>query len=194
MEVAKITIDAAEADRLYREYREHRHSATPIDDEIRRVYREVSRGKVVLRAIESIRAAGLGDDALPKLAIVRADEPHVRLRTRQNGSAEMLAASAGSMRRTSASKRFEFAPASFVGIAHHRWEYKAVTPHIPPHIRPKTALDQYHILFEAEWSAVPPVDPYLLRRIGDGDMWIVCGAWNLTDVERAAMAHRIAVN
>ena len=71
MEVAKITIDAAEADRLYREYREHRHSATPIDDEIRRVYREVSRGKVVLRAIESIRAAGLGDDALPKLAIVR---------------------------------------------------------------------------------------------------------------------------
>lgn len=196
MEVSKITIDVAEADRLYREYRDHRHSATPIDDEIRRVYREVSRGKVVLRAVESIRAAGLGDDALPKLAIVRADEPHVRLYPKKDGSAEMTAASVIHWRRsnTSASKLFQFSPASFPGIKSDRPVYKALTPHIPPHIRPKTALDQYHILFEAEWSMVPPVDPYLLRRIGDGDMWIVCGAWNLTDVERAAMAHRIAVN
>lgn len=68
MDVTKLAVSTAEAARLYREYRDHRHSATPIDDEIRRVYREISRGKVVIRAIESIRAAGLGPDALPKLA------------------------------------------------------------------------------------------------------------------------------
>lgn len=192
METAKITVSAQEAARLYREYRDHRHSATPIDDEIRRVYREIARGKVIIRAIESIRQAGLGDDNLPKLALVRADEPHVRLRTRSDGSADMVAASVNRWRQAvAASKRFEFPPGTFGGIATGRYEWRAATPHIPPHIRPRTALDQYHILFEAEWSMVPPVDPYLLRRIGVGDMWLVCGAWNLTDVERAAMATRI---
>lgn len=195
MDVTKLAVSAAEADRLYREYRDHRHSATQIDDEIRRVYREISRGKVVIRALESIRAAGLGDDALPKLALVRADEPHVSLRTKSNGEATMMSASADYWQRVvAASKRFRFGPGSFPGIASSQHEYRAMTPHIPPHIRPKTALDQYHILFEAEWSMVPPVDPYLLRRIGEGDMWVVCGAWDLTDVERAAMAHRITAS
>lgn len=195
MEVSKITIDATEAERLYREYRDHRHSATPIDDEIRRVYREIGRGKLVIRALASITAAGLGDDALPQLAIVRADQPCVRLRPHSTGSASMVAASVRSWRRGVArSKKFEFPAGSFPGITTARYEYQAMTPHIPPHIRPKSALDQYHVLFEAEWSPVPPVDPYLLRRVGDGDMWVVCGAWNLTDVERAAMAHRIAIN
>ncbi len=194
MNVTTLAIDKAEAERLYRQYRDHRHSATEIDDEIRRVYKEIARGKVVIRAIDSVRAAGLGADALPKLALVKADEPHVRLRPRSDGSADMLAASAnGWSRKISAAKRFRFAANTFPGVAATRHEYRAATPHIPPHARPKTALDQYHILFEAEWSAVPPVDPYLLRRIGSSDMWIVCAAWNLTEVERAAMATRITV-
>lgn len=194
METAKITVSASEAQRLYREYRDHKHSATPIDDEIRRVYREIAKGKVVIRAIESIRAAGLGFDNLPKLALVRADEPHVSLRTTPRGGADMRAATANTWTsRIAASKRFNFPDGTFPGIANDKWSgYRAATPHIPPHIRPRTALDQYHILFEAEWSMVPPVDPYLLRRIGESDMWIVCGAWNLTDVERAAMATRLS--
>ncbi len=195
METAKITVSRLDADRLYREYRDHRHSATPIDDEIRKAYREISRGKVVIRAIESIRAAGLGDDALPRLAIVRADEPHVRLRPGRSGDADMFAASAHAWgRRVANSKLVRFPVGTFPGIATARFEYRAVSPHIPPHIRPRMALDRYHVLFEAEWSPIPPVDPYLLRRIGDGDLWVVCGAWNLTDVERSVMASRITLN
>jgi hypothetical protein len=195
MDVAKLAIDKAEADRLYREYRDHRHSATEMDDEIRRVYKEIARGKVVIRALESIRAAGLGVDSLPKLAIVRADERSVLMRTDGTGEAVMRGASVNHWRRKVASgRRFAFPRGTFPGIAHRRFEYQAATPHIPPRVRPRTALDQYHILFEAEWSMIPPVDPYLLRRIGESDMWIVCAAWDLTDVERAAMATRITAN
>lgn len=195
MDVSTLAIDKAEAERLYREYRDHRHSATEIDDEIRRVYKEISKGKVVIRAIESIRAAGLGEDKLPKLAIVKADEPSVKISTQSNGAAKMMAASVSGWRaKNAASKVFEFPTGSFPGIRADKYRFEAVTPHIPPHARPKTALDQYHILFEAEWSPIPPVDPYLLRRIGGSDMWIVCAAWNLTEVERAAMATRIRAN
>lgn len=192
MDVTGFKIDQAEASRLYKQYRDHRHSATPLDDDIRRIYREISKGKVVIRALESIRAAGLGVDRLPRLAIVRADAPSVFMSTNANGSAAM-AMDRGILfsSRVAASKRFRFDPGTFPGIASDRFRHQAATPHIPPHLRPRTALDNYHILFEAEWSMIPPVDPYLLRRIGESDAWLVLGAWDLTDVERAAMAQRI---
>jgi hypothetical protein len=46
-------------------------------------------------------------------------------------------------------------------------------------------------LIFTEWRKVVPKDPYLLRRIGDGDMWVVVAHWDLTEVERAALAHRL---
>ncbi len=49
----------------------------------------------------------------------------------------------------------------------------------------------YHILWEAEWTKIVPRDPYLLRRIGQADLWLVVAAWNLTEVERAALSTRI---
>jgi hypothetical protein len=65
-----------------------------------------------------------------------------------------------------------------------------VVPLVPIHLRPRRALGAYHILWEAEWKRVPPVDPMLLRRIG-GDIWLVVAAWDLTEVERAAMQTRL---
>lgn len=64
-------------------------------------------------------------------------------------------------------------------------------PLIPVHLRPRHALDNYHVLWEAEWSRVVPRDPYLLRRIGNADLWLVLAAWDLTEVERAALATRV---
>lgn len=52
-----------------------------------------------------------------------------------------------------------------------------------------------HILWEVEvWSDTrlgPQADrdPYLLRYLG-GDLWMVLGEWDLTDLERAVMAGR----
>ena len=61
-------------------------------------------------------------------------------------------------------------------------------PHIPPDIRPKRGLANYHVLYEAVWRDEPPIDPYLVRRLGRTDFYIILGAWDLTDVERAVMA------
>ena len=64
-------------------------------------------------------------------------------------------------------------------------------PLVPIDLRPKRGLANYHILWEAIWQNVPPVDPLLLRRVGPGDLWIVVAAWDLTEVEQAALAARV---
>jgi hypothetical protein len=68
---------------------------------------------------------------------------------------------------------------------------EAIVPLIPIEHRPKRGLANYHVLWEAEWRKVPPVDPVLLRRIGAADLWVVCAAWDLTPVEQAALAARM---
>ena len=65
-------------------------------------------------------------------------------------------------------------------------------PVIPVHLRPRRGLQNYHVLWEAEWERIPPRDPMLLRRIGRGDMSLVVAAWDLTEVERAALATRFS--
>ena len=72
-------------------------------------------------------------------------------------------------------------------------DHKAQLPLIPVHLRPKRGLENYHILWEAEWEPIPPRDPYLLRRIGKADLWLVVAHWDLTEVERAVLATRVPV-
>lgn len=45
------------------------------------------------------------------------------------------------------------------------------------------------ILWEAEWQAVPPKDPALLRHLG-GDLYAVVAVWDLTELERAVLGGR----
>jgi hypothetical protein len=72
-----------------------------------------------------------------------------------------------------------------------RSDHEAMVPMIPAHLKPRRGLANYHILWEAEWERVPPRDPYLLRRIGKADLWLVVAHWDLTEVERAALSTRV---
>lgn len=192
MDVVKIDdISRERARELYQEYKTHRHYATPVDDEIRKAYREIARGGVVIKALESVARAGLGDDGLPRLAIARADLSHVHCRLSMDGSATFASVETLHRSRGSKSLRITFPAGTFKGVAASKWRAQAVMPLIPIHLRPRHALENYHVLWEAEWQPIPPRDPYLLRRIGDGDLWLVLAAWDLTEVERAAMASRI---
>jgi hypothetical protein len=140
--------------------------------------------------MESIRLAGLNADGLPKLAIGRADAKECHLQMDEWGggyfgthnfywknSAQKIAFPRGFFPRPS--------------INRSPWRTKAALPFIPPQHRPKRGLENYHILWEAEWEKKPPVDPYLLRRIGKSDMWMVLAAWDLTPVEQAVMKTRM---
>lgn len=183
MNVERITVDKAKARELYQEYKKHQHYSAPIDQEIQRTYKVLAQGRTVIQAIRSIEVAGLGADNMPKLAISKADAKVCFWRT-YNGHGTFYSDSQW------ARAKAKMISAKIAGMTYNHPEGRAVVPLVPIHLRPKRGLSNYHILWEADWKAIPK-DPYLLRRIG-GDLWLVVAAWDLTDVERAAMATRVS--
>lgn len=188
MDTEVIEVDRTEAHRMWQKYQTHKHHQTPIDAEIEHIYRTIAKGKLVIRALASIITAGVDTKGMPKLALARADATVCHCWVNNDGSARM-SDSAWINGRTAKSRFFNFQAGSFNGRGHRSG--KAIVPHVPPDIRPARGIQNYHILFEAVWEPIPPVDPLLLRRIGKGDTWLVVGVWELTDVERAAMAARL---
>lgn len=193
METVKLTIPRSEARDLYRAYRTHVHYSEPIDDEVRRAYQLLAQGRLLIRAIESVKEAGLTPEGFPALALCRADKKACRVDTHSNGSAVMYAEGTSVGWRSPLKENsciVRFAAGSFRG-AGDRYSGRAIMPLVPVQHRPKRGLANYHVLWEAEWSRVPPRDPYLLRRIGKADLWVVVAMWDLTEIERAVMQSRI---
>ncbi len=193
MDTQRITLDRDKARELYRTYKKHQHYSEPIDEEIRRAYQLIAQGRMVIRALESMKAAGLDAKGWPKLAICRADIKRCHLALWRDGSATMSDERWARIR----SKTISFPTGTFAGVPAfaEKWqsthEAEAIVPLVPVHLRSKRGLENYHILWEAEWTRIVPRDPMLLRRIGKGDMWLVVAAWDLTEVERAALATRL---
>lgn len=203
MEVEKIKLDKDQAAELYKKYKRDLHYSSPMDNEIRNAYYQISKGKTIIRARESIIKAGCDAEGLPKLAIIRADFKsvfltiaHYRNLMRMVPSERRFNSKYNNTK--TSSMFFDFNTEDFPDLVRQekgvRNDYEAIAPIIPRDIRPKRALENYHILWEAVWKPQPPVDPYLLRRIGRSDMWIVLGAWDLTEVEQAVLASRIGVH
>jgi hypothetical protein len=195
MQTENIVVDRLEARALWRKYRAHQHYSKPIDREIGLTYQRIAQGKVVIRALASVVAAGVNEQNLPKLAIVRADATTCFYEWYRDGGARF---SKDPWPKTNHRRNYiDFPPGSFPQPAESRnrtWSRaQAIVPLIPLDIRPRRGLENYHLLWEAVWQPAPPVDPMLLRRIGEADLWVVVAAWDLTEVERAALAARIPV-
>jgi hypothetical protein len=204
METLSVDIDRGKALELYREYRKHAHWSAPIDRECQRAYQLISQGRMVIQALESVKLAGLyteGEGAgFPKLALCRADALSCSAYISMDGSCEMTADNArmrysrrGSPWSPINSRSAIAWPADTfpAPVNRRRWRASAMVPLPPLHLRPKRGLENYHTLFEAEWSRTPPSDPLLLRQIGKADMWLVVAHWDLTPVEKAALATRV---
>lgn len=199
MDTQKIFLDKAEAATLYRKYKEHANYSTPIDYEIQRAYQALAKGKLVIKALESIAKAGVNDQHLPKLAIAEATAKCCFLERGADGSATMRSSENWRKKTSNYAWRrdtFTFPADSFPW----GWDRKnrmfrsrhlATLPIIPTYLRPKRGLANYHVLWEAEWEPLPPRDPFLLRQIGKADLWLVVAQWDLTEVERAALATRV---
>ena len=184
-----VTISADAARDLWRAYKKHQHYSTPIDREVMAAYQKLAQGKLVIKALESIATAGADDRGLPKLAIVRADAKVCHLSMRNDGSGTMTTGGRTSGFGPSNSVRFQFPKGTFLA---GRWrDAESLVPHVPLHLRPKRAMQNYHVLFEADWTKAPPIDPFLIRRLGRGDLWLVLAMWDLTEVERSALASRL---
>lgn len=181
MNVEKLQMDKDQARDLYQAYLRNRGQMTADDRAIAAVYKRIAQGKLVIRALASITAAGLGADGLPKLAIMRADQRKVECRP----SIEVI--------RFRCTGRSRARDCNFsVPMPGANWNTPmriADVPLIPVHLRPRKAIEKYHVLWEADWNQYP-TDPYLLRRFGE-DAWLVVAAWDLTPVERAVMSTRL---
>jgi hypothetical protein len=191
MQAETLELDREKARELYRKYREHQHWSEPIDQEIQRTYRLIAQGRVVIRALASVAAAGVGDDGYPKLALCRADAETCHLSYNSDGGIRMAAKDW--VRDSEVRCYFDWPAGTFpTPPSRPAWaRRRALVPLVPIHLRPKRGLANYHILFEALWRPEPPVDPMLLRRLGQGDLWVVVAAWDLTPVEQAALAARL---
>jgi hypothetical protein len=189
MNVNQLALDQDKARELFDRYNEHRAGYTEADREIAAIYKHIAQGKTVIRALESIRQAGCDEQGLPKLAIAPAHLSecwyHVNAAGTERGNVTF------GKRSPNTRDRKDVVRMDWPAVpAPARWSYCAAVPLIPVHLRPKAALHNYHVLWEAEWTKRYPVDPYLLRRFG-GDAWLVVAAWDLTDVERAVMQSRL---
>jgi len=181
-------MDPEKARELWRKYQSHRAHQAPHDAEIAAIYKRIAQGKTVIRAFESIRAAGVDASGLPKLAIARADVASIWLHTRDRKV--QFSDQRWAVYRSKISRGSSTVVMDWPEFRLPTGQFEAVVPIIPVHLRPKRGLANYHILWEAEWTKRYPTDPYLLRRFG-GDAWLVVAAWDLTDVERAVMSSRL---
>ena len=197
MHVQKLVITEGEATKLLQRYQTHKNYQHPtaFDMEVTRIAKLISKGKMIIKAQGSVVSAGLNENRLPKLAIARADAIMCQLYCFRNGSAEMLSRLEEGERlsRLSRSRSFKFPADSFPGIDHGKWNVQAIMPHIPPDIRPKRGIQNYHVLWEAVWEKSPPIDPILLRQVGKSDFYMVLAQWDLTEIEREVMRGRIGL-
>lgn len=192
MQTEQIVLDRDRARDLWRDYRKHQHWSQPIDREVMHTYQALAQGRMVIQALESIVKAGVDDGGLPRLAMVRANAQQCWLS--YSGGNLIFASTENALWRGNLTRQRIELPLNRFPDIKLRHRQRAIVPQIPLPLRPKRGLENYHILFEAEWNMVPPKDPMLLRRAGKGDLWVVCAAWDLTEVERAALAARIRVN
>ena len=196
MELQTITSDRNAAREAFLDYRRAfaaDHAA--IDGELMRGYKALAAGKQLIRLSETIKAGGFDDQGRPKLAVARADEEQISFSRWGSGA---LTFTPNIQWRDSARSGDrvlslgEIAPAGTTRITQGTWV--AMTPIIPPKFRPPQRIENFHLLWEAEWIQPQrrqraPLDPALLRRVG-GDLFAVLAIWDLSPLERAVLELR----
>jgi len=154
------------------------------DIDFRRLYRAAKSGRPILDVAAALKETGVNEKAHPLLALARAhwttvyysswhktfscvEDWHRRSKQKDICLPKEIGWPIGTRLVSSVS-------------------LKTAVPFIPPAIRPQDNLEKYHILFEVpnweEYSA----DPFLLKHIA-GWLFMVCGEWELTDLERSLL-------
>lgn len=121
------------------------------------------------------------DQRLPKLAVCRADKSEVSVRVHRNGETKLKA---GRWTYEIATQPWDGEVISYSAVA--------AVPTVPPALRLPNMKD--HLIFwEADWRRISQrneihinIDPALLEHVV-GDLWMVVAAWELTELEIAAL-------
>lgn len=172
----------------------------------RKGYEQQMLGRPLLNLSDVMRDCPLGDDSLPKLAVARADRFQVELsvpKATKTGPVRFMSYAkntgwSSSMAISPTLTKHFLMPQIPERDDYMRLERYALVPMIPAEVRNEphvsATLKKYHILWEVEeWSetphgVIPDRDPLLLEHLL-GDLYVVQGAWDLTDLERAIMSN-----
>lgn len=189
MNIPTITMPTKEARERFVEYRRAvLHNTNPSDVALMRGYRALAKGKTIIDLQVVMHQAGLDEQERPRLAIVRADAERVYCH-REDGGTCWFSIREWSCTPNNASRLFLRLPrGTFAYTERELWRLPhltAVVPSIPPRFRPRFALSNYHLLWEADWKDAPR-DPILLRRLS-GMLFAVLASWDLTELERAVL-------
>lgn len=156
-------------------------------EDMKAVYNQLKSGRKVIDLFEVFKRAGMNEDQTPKLSICHSDAKISYCRYADKGI-------------------LTFSPRNFnwwnesalksdvvIGDAEKIAKTKilrTLVPPVPPSLRPKHSLSNYYTLWEVDkWEMIPPKDPYLLKRLNN-NMFVVLGAWDLTELERAVIKGR----
>ena len=189
MTVAEIKMPAYEARDAFREYRAALKSRYSKEDEaLVRAYHWLGKNGRVIDIIGAMQQAGSDERFRPKLAITRADAEMVYCRVWRDGST-MFATVPWVTRH--ATRTYIQLPSGTVQAwsgGEGSFDCRAKVPLVPPRYRPTGSLNNYFLLWEAEWVNVPS-DPILLRPLGK-NLYAVMAQWDLTPVEQAVLRAR----
>jgi hypothetical protein len=174
-----------------------------------RGYKAIAAGRQVIDLGQTLHAAGVQETTLfPRLAVCRADARTCRCTLRADGSATFVDDAyrwrSGARRRVvlppntfpqfdvrwSGGIAVRYRPGGIVERSNWASDMTAVVPIVPPHLHPRAALTNYHILWDAVWTAAPPKDPLLLRHLA-GQLFAIVAQWDLTPLEQAVLRGRL---
>lgn len=188
MNVQPLAVTQDQAILAVKEYKAARGRFDKLDWEIERIYRAISKGRVVISLRDAIVRGGIDLLGRPRLAIMRADQAFVQCDIWHSDRVIFT----NEHRSKAAEWHFEI-PWPNRAKYSKDWNLRALLPRIPPQYRPEPdKLSGYHILWEADWTAIPR-DPYLLKRIGK-DAFVVVAAWDLSEVELSVLRARAVQN
>ncbi len=204
IEEAKFTSTGQfQAKKKFLEYRRAVDSlaGTPEDAELMIAYRQLGMGRTVISLHKAMQGAGVDSDGRPVLAVAnatarwtwfiwnagdmhesRGDWIHEASAFVSDWDPNPLGC-LGSMYRSTKTGTFRL-PRDYFPLC-LKDDIRARVPLVPPAIRPKGCLENYVILWEANWEEAP-ADPYLLRRVTH-DLFVVLAQWDLTEVERTVL-------
>lgn len=177
MDVPTIVVLPEVAEQKLNEYKTVIKTQRRAEDvEMRRMYKAAASGKPIIDVSNAWKRTGL-KDGYPRLALARAiwskcffDKWQKEFRDNQR-----------SLR----------AREHWFRVPDDAWDWNTVgkntvgtsVPFMPPSVRPKRWLSNYHVLFEVEKWTEYPADPFLLRHI-TGWLFVVEAEWELTELER----------
>ncbi len=205
MDIQKIQMPKEKAKEEWKKYNEliKKRQEKYLED-MKKCMFELSKGRELIDIYKVMEKVGVNKDYQPRIAVSRADWKNVFFVKKDSGRG--FFASRNTNWPSKLDGYIDLQPQTFMdwprrnndagkpiteswGIANEVCETKV--PIIPAQLMPEGKLEGYYILWEVEkWENLPETkDPLLLKRITE-NLFVILGAWDLTDLEQSIISGR----